>query len=364
MRVLFDGWLLSREPGNPAALFLLELLAGTPTSIQLYLALPEALPVESNRHNPVLERVEQVIEPVAATGKDRLIWEQAKINRIAQKVNADLVHLTTHTPALLGRTPVVISPANLPAGRTTGGFSERLRLALAAGGMAGIKGLFWPDVLPAPDIQAPVYRLPDLLSPDFNPVETPEDEDLAELDLPQEYLLYHGPQDRRSVERLLAIWSWAAGSIGELYPLVILGFEQVEARQFLQEQAQKHQLDPYLQILPSVPGGMIPAVYRGSSAVLHLGETPAWGGALRHALACRKPLVADATPRTEALVGPAGFLFSESDTRRMGAALLSVVVNEDVANNLQVAAGHQVTSWQTEKYQERLLQAYHSILGS
>jgi len=143
----------------------------------------------------------------------------------------------------------------------------------------------------------------------------------------------------------------------------MVGFQQEDLRQELLELAEQANLAAYLVILPEVPPGTLPSLYRGSSGLLHFGEISAWGGPVRYALACGKPVIGDETPAADVLVGPAGYLFPREEARRMGASLLSIVVNEDVAIALRDAAIKQVAAWQSELFPERLLQAYRQVLG-
>ncbi len=48
--------------------------------------------------------------------------------------------------------------------------------------------------------------------------------------LPETFILYHGPYDSSTVERLLSAWTWGAGALGELYPLVLLGAKSIRSR--------------------------------------------------------------------------------------------------------------------------------------
>ena len=361
LRVLFDGWTVVREANSPAALHLLELLEPVSACCRAYLALPQ----EPEETLALPANVKPVVASMAPGARARLQWEQRQLSQLAGQVEADLLHLTTPTAGLFGRLPVVVSPAGgtfqgAPARR---GLAARFREALGMGGMCRASAVFWPEGLPAPDLPGPLFRLPGLVSPDFNPTDPPDQTALRSLDLPETYLLYHGPQDDHSLQRITAIWSWAAGSIGELFPLVVLGFTEPQRRQAFIETAASHDLERYMSLLPPVPLQVVPSVYRGAAGLLHLGPVSAWGGPVRYALACGKPVIAEQDALAEALVGPAGYLFSEQDARKMGAALLTVVVNEDVANNLRKAALAQAAGWHMETFQERLKEAYRQVMS-
>jgi glycosyltransferase involved in cell wall biosynthesis len=361
VRVFFDGWSLVYQPNHPEAMHLRELLNHCPDDCELNLALPGQVDERSG----LPAKVRQVIQSAENTPTSHLRWEQRTLNEIAQQGHADLLHLTTPTPALFGKLPTVVSPAGFAqaVNRTGSSLASRLRQALSYGAMQRVAAVFWPEELPQPSYPARIIRLPGLVGPDFNPNELPDLSRLRPLNVPETYLLYHGPQDHSTLHRLLATWSWAAGSIGDLYPLVMVGFQQEDLRQELLELAEQANLAAYLVILPEVPPGTLPSLYRGSSGLLHFGEISAWGGPVRYALACGKPVIGDETPAADVLVGPAGYLFPREEARRMGASLLSIVVNEDVAIALRDAAIKQAAAWQSELFPERLLQAYRQVLG-
>ncbi len=86
-------------------------------------------------------------------------------------------------------------------------------------------------------------------------------------------------------------------------------------------------------------------LYRQSTAIVRLGGTQPWGDPAILALAAGRPLVALEEPYTIARVGPAAFLTPPGDPRLLGAALVTVVTDEAVAEALSSAARQQVLKW-------------------
>jgi glycosyltransferase involved in cell wall biosynthesis len=360
VHIVYDGWSLIYARNDPAALHTLELLAHCPEKFLPFLALPRQLDSDL----PIPDRVQILELPTPDTPEGRLRWEQRNLGRLVRQVNAQLLHLTTRTPALIGAPRTVISPVTDPLdkrGRNTA-LAARLREALSFSALPQAQAIFWPEDLPIQDKKIRTILLPPIVAPDFNPVDLVDFSAFTHLSLPETYLLYHGPQDHDSLQRLLAVWSWAAGSIGELYPLVVLGITRPDVREVFQALAHDERLDHTLVLLPEIPLQVIPSVYRGCTGLIHFGEVSAWGGSLRYALACAKPVIADETLASDALVGAAGYLFKHGSPREMGAALLTVAVNEDVAADLHQSALQQITTWQTDQFRERIEQAYTAIL--
>ncbi len=358
LHILYDGWPLLREPADPAALHLLALLANLPASVQATVALPAApppwLPANLALHS----------HQAADTPGARLAWEQRTLPNLARKLQADLLHLTSAHPALIGQPRCAVSPSGYTEdGKASGGLIDRLRIALAQGGMARLRGLLWPDDLPGPEHPSPVHLLPAVVHPDFALPSLSAASRLADRELPENYILYHGPYRTRELVRLLNAWSWPAGPIGELYPLVLLGAPS-EAREYLMSTISRQHLDGTVIVLPDIAPDQIPAVYRGCSALFHPAPISPWGGAVRHALACGKPVVAAASERSDALVGPAAYLVPGDDTRALGAALITIVVETDVAASLSQAATDRAAGWQSEAFGERLLAVYRAITAA
>ncbi len=87
-------------------------------------------------------------------------------------------------------------------------------------------------------------------------------------------------------------------------------------------------------ILPPLIPPEIPALYRRASALFHPAPVTPWGGPVRHALASGAPVVALETGLSSAMVGPAAYLVPGEDDRAMGAALITVIVEDEVREQL------------------------------
>jgi len=364
-RVLYDGWPLAYQPCEPAALHLLTLLSLHPPDIQPVLVLP------APSMNPVPEGVAVLLQPFTDTPLNRLRWEQRVLPRMASESGSRLVHLTAGAAYLWGNVPTVVSPTAysevgwLPVqeGRVAG-WAARLRQAAGLGGLARTSLLLWPSDLPPPEIKTPCRLLPGAVHPCFRPAgdAAAEYEErfqlLAGLDLPEAYILYHGPAADEDLRRLLSAWSWAAGPIGEGYPLIIVGAagRQVEGLQNLFE------LSGSVRTVPDLPMASLAALYQGCSLLFHPAPLAAWGDPLRMALACGKPVVALESRRSAALVGPAAYLApSDPGERSLGAALLSVIVDESLYSSLSEAAHLRSEKLDSKAFTIELGKIYHSV---
>ncbi len=354
IRVLYDGWPLVRQPNSPGGLHLITLLQQQHAEVRAVVALPEQPPAW------LPEGVVAQVLPTANSLRARLGWEQRSLPRLAADNQADLLHLTTSHPPIFGARRSVLSPAEFPAqpGEHRTGFDDRLRTAVSSGGMSRLRGLFWPSDLAAQspqDMSAPIFYLP----PEPSLHGSPD----AHLDLPETYLLYQGPADYASLRRLLDAWSWAAGSIGDYYPLLLLGLDAVE-RQHLEQLLPSYNLGGTLRTLPAMLPSDIPALFQGCTAVFHPAPLAIWGGSVRLALRYGKPLVAADGPLADALLGRAAYLAPQDDLRALGAGIITVVVEENMAGELAQAGRERAATWEQSSFKESLYAAYQAVMQS
>lgn len=349
IRVLYDGWPLIYEADGPATLEMSALLSLAPGEVEPVVALP----VE---HSP--EGFLQDFELVHAASRDPLAWQQRRLPDLAREHGAALIHSTQPAASLLGGVPTVVSPSGYegmdPAGRS---LRARLGQALGRGGLARAIVLY-PDDIPAPRRVPANHAVPPAAHPHFtgNKNKPP-----ADLELPQGYLLYHGPSHPGTLLGLLESWTWAAASIGELHPLVLLGLSE-PAKWFVEERLPDFHLEDYVHLLPRAHPAHIASIYQNSAGLAHPAPPSIWGGPVRLALACGLPVAAHQHAATEAMVGAAAYLVEPGDWRAFGAAMITIVVHDQVRGDLQAAAKKQRARWEASAFQEGLMGVYRDLI--
>ena len=349
--VLIDGWPLIYQPNSPAAGHLLTLLTCQLEDVEVVLGLPGEPP-------EWLEgRFNLFVRPMLEGIRQRICWEQRSLPALAKELRADLVHLSSANPALFTHIPNLLSPVEIDESIRHTGIYTRLRHALSVGGMARLAGLVWPSDLPSPSTAAPVFRVAPA-SPfgwlDENAV-CPEE--ISRLDLPDTYILYHGPCHQAALDFLLETFRWAAGSVGEDYPLMILGLDEV-GRERLPDILAAYGLQEYVRALSVISPFSVPWLYQRCSVLFHPAVIAPWGNPLRNALACGRPVVAGETALSDALVGPAAYLGALDRPRELGAALLTVIVEEEIASRLSAEAMQRAAGWQAETFRRELGEVY------
>jgi glycosyltransferase involved in cell wall biosynthesis len=372
LRVLYDGWSLIYDPLSPQAMHLQAVLAHLPSQVSAIVALPQE-PL------PWIGGIESHVRPTPNKPSGRLRWEQFTLPGLVRKINARILHLTTPTAPLSSDVVTLVSLCDYDAlsnsfGNSGGGrgFVGRLRGSLARGGISRIAGYLWPADLPGTNLSKPLLRLPPVVPPGFTPTSnlvSPGDNSngrfpsvhLPGIDLPDTFLLYHGPNGQRHLEQLVAAWKWAAPAIGDYHPLVAVGLN-AGSQQILNRLAVNYNLGGNLYPLSGITPELLPELYRKCSAVFHPAPASPWSGAVRLALVAGKPLVATERTNTDAIVGPAAYLAQEGNARALGAALVTIVVEEHIAEQLSRLSLQRSTNWQEKSFAEHLLAVYSQVI--
>lgn len=359
LRVLYDGWALIYHPDSPAALHLLALLENCPSEVEPVVALPSEPP-------DWLPNSAQVqVFPTEREGLNRLRWEQHSLPRLFKQIRADILHVTSLHPPLFGVPAVVVSPTGYHFSDPSMSRSpaKRLREALSAGGMARARGMLWPDDLPVPETHLCVHTLPPILPAVFQQDAALNSLPDSGLDLPETFVVYHGPHSEVDLRRLFKAWTWTAGPIGEYYPLLLLGVERSSGQLFIRLSAE-YGVSETVRALKPISPEQLARIYQSCSALFHPAPISPWGSSLRIALACGKPIVALERPDTDALVGSAGYLVPEGGARAQGAALITVIVEPVVSEQLSQAAIRRADAWDSSGFRPALLAVYEQTIYS
>lgn len=360
--VLYDGWSLIYSPNASESLHLLTLLAHLPDEVQPILALPGEPP-------EWLPDLPTYVHPTLESEFSHLMWEQRTLPRLARQLGVHLLHLTTFFAPLFTTVTTIVSPGGFEpfSGRETYQQEEkgwtlasRLRFALGRGGLTRIHYLLWCDDLPTPTFSFPILKLPPILHPGLHDAGNEFYAWKDKESLPESYILYHGPLRAGDIGKLLAAWSWAAGAIGENCPLVIIGTSK-KGRQLLHQWVEESDFATSVHILPVLSPLDVLTLYQRCSVLFHPISPSPWDVTLHSALALGKPIVGIEHPWMDAIVGEAAYLLPVEDTRNLGAALITVLVEEEVASRLSQAAIQRAAMWKSNTFAVMLWEAYQRI---
>ena len=347
MRVIVNGWFLSRKDtgsGQYLHSLLHHLPAPTP-ELDLHIVAPQPSSQSPGWQLHVRE--------AGNTPLSKLRFEQLEIPRIARQLQADVLHVPYWAPPLRSPTPLVVTvhdiiPLLLPEHR--GSLLERCYTALAAAGTRGATQVITDSHNSRRDIVArlriPADRVHTVhlaATKQFAPPAIPDPANSlrAKYGLPETYVLYLGGfQRRKNVRHLLAAWTWARSAMPEGCHLVIAGSLPVrpDGRLFrdLPAIAAEHGSAESVCFIGAVTEGDKPMLYQGASCFVFPSSYEGFGLPPLEAMACGVPVVTTGAGSLTEVVGDAAYLVSDpTDARKLGAAIISAIVDTDLANELR-----------------------------
>lgn len=357
MRLAINGWFL--EPTHTgSSQYLHGLLAHLPAAapeLELHVIAPAAL-----GEAPKLPDGIHLHD--AGTGRghvSKLLFEQLHFPRAAQRLNARLMHVPYWAPPLRAALPFVLTvhdliPMLVPAER--GGLLARLYTALAAAATPGAAQIVADSHSSAHDIlrllrvaENKLHTVQLAAGVQFTPVPQLHDAAArARYALPESYVLYLGGfQPRKNVGALISAWTWAHGPVGDQYPLVIAG--ALPAHSTLQQDAQSLDVAESVRFIGAVREQDKPAIYRGATCLVYPSLYEGFGLPPLEAMACGVPVITSNSSALGEVVGDAAYLVADPhDARQLGAAIISLVVDGSLADDLRARGLKQAAkfSWQ------------------
>jgi len=335
-----DGWSLIERPWSAEALHLAEWLgamAAADPDLHLSLLHPEG-------QLPLLpEGIHLQLAAVKLSAWGALRYEQRDLPRLARAVGADLLFIPRPSAPLASPVPVAALMHGSP-GRRRASALERLRRALGAAGAAGAVCRLVLADLPAAGPGARVAAsVPPFVGAGFRPpggsgASAPERSGLV-----PGYVLCGGLQAEQ-LPLLLAAWTWVEGSVGDAAQLVLVGLDP-SAEQGARAQAKELGIATSLKVLPPAAQADLPDLYRGATAYLSPGPVSN-GQPLRWALSCGVPVAGLNSPEADSVLGEAAYLVPPGEARRLGAACLTLLVEEQVATALAQKGLARATAYQ------------------
>ena len=354
MHLAVDGWSLIELPWSAEALHLAEWLAVMAVAdpdLHLSLIHPEGhLP-------PLPEEIHLQPAAVKLSAWGALRYQQRELPRLTRALGAKLLFIPRPAAPLASPVPVAAllhaSPRPRPASAL-----ERLRRALGAAGAAGAACRLVLADLPAagPGARSAV-SVPPFVGADFPPPNVSGASAQERFGLAPGYVLCCGLQAEQ-LPLLLAAWTWVEGSIGDAAPLALVGLDP-SAEQGARAQARALGVETSLKILPPAALADLPDLYRGAAAYLSLGPVSN-GQPLRWALSSGVPVAGLNSPETDSVLGEAGYLVPPGEARRLGAACLTLLVEEQVATALRQKGLGRATAYRGRGPLQAWIQVFRS----
>ncbi len=379
MRVVVNGWFLVHNPHTGTGQYLRALLQWLPKVAPQH-EYHVVAPAGGGGAAPEAGAGYQLHPAPSGAGNWAKLWfEQVTFPRAGRRLRADVVHVPHWAPPLRSHAPIVVTvhdiiPALLPAYR--GRLFVRLYTALVSAATAGAARVLADSDASAKDIQEhlhiPAERVRTIYlaaDPRYSPRGDwrVDDPIRAKYGLGEGYVLYLGGFDiRKNVRGLLSAWTWAANSIGQGYPLVIGGqLPQPDGVFFEDYPALAAELDiaDTVKFIGQVDEADKPALFRGATAFAYPSRYEGFGLPPLEAMASGVPVVASTGGSLPEVMGSAGYLIPPDDTRTMGAAILTIVVEPSVYEDLRKRSLAQAQNFSWEKTARETAAAYEEVAG-
>ncbi len=381
MRVAVNGWFLIHNPHTGSGQYLRALLQWLPRVAPEHsyhvvvpaTALPPALVADAQTHGYTLVPVK--------TGDSNLakVWfEQVGFPRAVGRLKAHLAHVPYWAPPLASPAPIIVTvhdliPRLLPEYR--GGRAVQLYTALVSAATAGAALVLTDSNASAHDLtetlKVPAEKIRTVYlaaGPQYTPKGEWQVDDPIRLKygLEEGYVLYLGGFDRRkNVRGLLSAWTWASGSIGQGYPLVIGGQLPAPDSPHYEDYpalAAELKIEDTVKFIGPVAEADKPALYRGALAFGYPSRYEGFGLPPLEAMACGVPVVTTTGGSLPEVLGSAGYLVPADDTRTFGAALLTIVVEPSVHADLRARGLAQAQQFTWDKAARETAAAYADAL--
>ncbi|MDF1501174.1 MAG: glycosyltransferase [Anaerolineales bacterium] len=271
--------------------------------------------------------------PESASAWRTLKFEQYDLPGIVKASGADVLLMPYSAAPLGSPVPVVLFEVLGRAAAVRGFAGRLLHAARRAGAQGAARRLIYSD-LPIEAANDPnILTVRPRVHTSFRTLPDPDDRSSASRrELPPGYVLAHGVS-LEDVPLLLAAWTWVDGSVGDTVPLAALVSEGIESRVW-EDQVHRMGLAHSVHLLKEVEFDELPALYRQAGALLQGGRSLEHQ-IMRWAMACGVPVTGFDTPAAADVLGPAGYLVAPGDTRALGAACLTVIVEPEVKVRLR-----------------------------
>jgi hypothetical protein len=350
LHLTFDGWELANNPEDPVALRLLGWLERF-SEIALHHRYGVFSPVDADLMLPAGVHALPIHLPLGRLARAR--WEQGLLPRAAARAGADLLCFGRRTSPILSRVATTCIQ-EMDQSKRGQGFPARLALALGFAGAQMASSILRADDLPIGGQRRGGLRLyPPYVNPAFSPIAGDADQEIyRRFGLTHGFVLAHSPAPS-TLRALLAGWSWAAPSVGDLSPLLILGLHP-GAQELAHHIVAEYELQGTVRLISGVASDGLPAIYRGAQVLLHPGVSQT-GMELRWAMASGTPVAAYESPSIDQLMGPAVYLVPAGDARALGAACLALLLDANVSKKLRETGLERAAIYQQADRPRRIL---------
>ena len=184
-------------------------------------------------------------------------------------------------------------------------------------------------------------------------------------DRPETYVLYLGGYElHKNVMTLLHAYTFVAQALGKDYPLLLAGRKPEAVSDNYPDydgMIARAGLSDHVRWLGYVDEADKPLLYRRASVFAFPSRREGFGLPPLEAMACGTPVVVADGGSLPEVVGSAGFVIAPDDARGMAGAIISILVDDDLAADLRRQGPEQAAKFNWEHTALETLRVYDLI---
>lgn len=380
MRVVLNGWFLAHDAHTGTGQYTRALLNWLPQVAphNEYVVVVPSQPDRADFEN--LRGLKLHLIPCGNSNLAKVRFEQQLFPAACRELKADMAHVPYWAPPLSSSAPVIVTihdviPLVLPEYR--GDWRVRLYTSLVSVAARGVAGVLADSAQSKQDIlkhlgvpEEKVRVVPLAADARYTPQnDWRADEAVrAKYNLPVEagsYVLYLGGFDvRKNVRALLSAWTWAAGPVGESYPLVLAGALPKPDGQLFEDYAalaEQLEITSTVRFVGPIAEEDKAAVYRGAALFAYPSRYEGFGLPPLEAMACGVPVITTDAGSISEVVGEAAYLIDPQDTRKFGAGLITCLVEPSVSDHLRARGLERAKKFSWERTARETVEVYESV---
>ncbi len=378
MRIAINAWFLNR-PDTGSGQYLHGLLRAMPAVAAQDRFLLVAPPDAGAFHAPGLQIERWPLRaPRRQSNLGKVLFEQIAFPRICRRWGADVAHVPYWGSPLVPTVPTVVTihdiiPRLLPAYRGSSpvrlythlvSASARRAQAVLTDSQASRQDIITHLGLPEERVRT-VYLGAD---PKLGPHPTPEDPAIRRrYGLPDRYVLYLAGHDvRKNVAALLRAFAVVARADDDVALAIGGKLPTGNDPLFFDPRPLTAELglEERVRFIGWVEESHKAALYRGAACAVFVSRYEGFGLPVLEALACGAPLVTSDVSSLPELLGDAGFAVDPDDEHALAGAILSCLVDEDLAAELRLRGPQQAARFTWRRTAEETLAVYRSLRAS
>lgn len=311
----------------------------------------------------------------------KVLFEQKGFPDACRRVAATLAHVPYFGPPLRSPAPLVVTVHDLTTllvAEYNRGARARLYNSLVSASTRGADHILTDSFSSKLDIidhlHVPEERVTAVylgVGPAYAPRASSGDNSLVEMavarkyDLPEFYALYLGGYEtHKNIVNLLHAYTYVAQALGEDYPLLLAGKKPEKTSPNFPDYDRiiaEMGLMKFVRWIGYVDEADKPTLYRNAGVFVFPSRREGFGLPPLEAMACGTPVVTSDTGSLPEIVGPAGFAVDPDDPRGIGAAIISILTEDQLAADLRKRGLEQAARFTWENTATETLRVYDRV---